>query len=452
MKSCRNCGLVYPTALTECIACGAPLCEADVARSNVSLRLDETGGHTEGPEPPPPSSQESRIAVPRLHLDTASIDLGALRRGQKSLRAIRVSNVGGGELWGRVNASAPWIKVSPTDLDPKVKEQTLRVEVNPRHLTSGHHLGMISLFTSDTSSLIPVTLRLARTRWANPGLPLLAGALLLGGVLGLGFALSIIDSRRATRPSRAIAQEWTTPILPQPPGPVPSLQSPPEEQAKAVEDSTTTAEASEPKGAVPHRLPEAQPAGNAPVPGGLVRAEELPNVPAPSPVQQASPEPSPPRTGIEPEGSQTPRVGPPVGDDRPQHSIALPQPPEEARPRRAQLPSLPLSMSPSFDGRYILISLSGRLGESADAQGSIEVAVSAPESKSVVNSIRGNLPGRPCRVLLSPLDNIAEHSFAETPSPGNHWGRVTVRVRPKDSKRIVRFAIRWELMPMVPTQ
>jgi hypothetical protein len=49
-------------------------------------------------------------------------------------------------------------------------------------------------------------------------------------------------------------------------------------------------------------------------------------------------------------------------------------------------------------------------------------------------------------VDLLPRENVAEMSFKEPPGTINQWRKVLIRVRPKDSKRIVRLAVYWQAL------
>jgi protein TonB len=54
------------------------------------------------------------------------------------------------------------------------------------------------------------------------------------------------------------------------------------------------------------------------------------------------------------------------------------------------------------------------------------------------------LNGSPCRIEFFKIENIDEWSLVETPSPSNQYSRIVVRVRPKDAKRPLRFAVNWK--------
>jgi len=98
------------------------------------------------------------------------------------------------------------------------------------------------------------------------------------------------------------------------------------------------------------------------------------------------------------------------------------------------------------DGKYLIITLAGRSGSPPGPLGSIEVSLDVSGGSALVKSLTGFLPGVPCRVDLVGLTNLAEGSFADTPGVDNKWGKVIVRLRVKDPKRVVRFVIGWKVL------
>lgn len=96
----------------------------------------------------------------------------------------------------------------------------------------------------------------------------------------------------------------------------------------------------------------------------------------------------------------------------------------------------------SAEGKFILLSLRGRSGDTAHALGSVDVTLNVAQGGQT--SVSGMLPGYPCRVEFVKLENVAEFSFVEPPGIMNQWARVVVRVRPKDSKRTMHFQINWQ--------
>ncbi|MGB9179748.1 MAG: energy transducer TonB [Pyrinomonadaceae bacterium] len=93
------------------------------------------------------------------------------------------------------------------------------------------------------------------------------------------------------------------------------------------------------------------------------------------------------------------------------------------------------------EGKNIVVSLTGATGDLSGERGTVEVSL--PDGRSNVGTVTGALPGIPCRVDFVRLENVGEYSFSEPPASSNGWARVMIRIRPKDSKRPVRFAINW---------
>lgn len=93
------------------------------------------------------------------------------------------------------------------------------------------------------------------------------------------------------------------------------------------------------------------------------------------------------------------------------------------------------------DGKYLIVSLTGKSGDDTNEVGTIDLTVSTNSFGG--GSVTGMLPGFPCEIKFVPIENVAEYSWKESPSPSNQWGRVVVRVRPKGSKRPIHFTITW---------
>jgi hypothetical protein len=47
---------------------------------------------------------------------------------------------------------------------------------------------------------------------------------------------------------------------------------------------------------------------------------------------------------------------------------------------------------------------------------------------------------------LTGIENVAAKSLKEGPGSINDWSRIKVRIRPKDSKHLVRFVVGWQLL------
>jgi hypothetical protein len=129
------------------------------------------------------------------------------------------------------------------------------------------------------------------------------------------------------------------------------------------------------------------------------------------------------------------------------------EPPLESEPTVASRASL--RRRPSFtpsrativettkDGKYIIVALSGRSGDVASTLGALDVTVNADALLLNSSNVNGMLTGFPCKVDFVRIENIADYSFVEPPGAGNQWSKAVVRIRPKDSKRPVRFSINW---------
>jgi protein TonB len=114
-----------------------------------------------------------------------------------------------------------------------------------------------------------------------------------------------------------------------------------------------------------------------------------------------------------------------------------PQPVEKPALRRVSA----MSLQSYNEGKNVVVSLTGASGDTSGGLGTIEVGLL--NGRSGAGTVNGALPGVPCRVDFVRLENIGEYSFSEPPAASNGWARVVVRLRPKDSKRPVRFAINW---------
>lgn len=121
-----------------------------------------------------------------------------------------------------------------------------------------------------------------------------------------------------------------------------------------------------------------------------------------------------------------------------------PSPPSRSRPGFA--PDRATRVETARDGKYILVTLSGRSGDASAAVGTLEVLVSPLAQFVEGGSAQGMLTGFPCQVDFVRIENVADFSFSETPMAGNQWRRAVVRVRPKDAKRPVRFSINWKAL------
>jgi hypothetical protein len=115
---------------------------------------------------------------------------------------------------------------------------------------------------------------------------------------------------------------------------------------------------------------------------------------------------------------------------------------------RASAASANVVMSPEVwtEGKYLIVTLTGRAGVAPGLVGSIEVSLGPSRESPEVRELTGILPGVPCRVEFVGLNNIAESSFVEPPGIDNEWGAVVVRIKVKDQKRVTNFVIGWKLL------
>jgi TonB family protein len=134
-----------------------------------------------------------------------------------------------------------------------------------------------------------------------------------------------------------------------------------------------------------------------------------------------------------------------------------PEPEREPTPRAKELNrSFPvdsaMTMRTSKEDKDIIVTLTGRSGATTSPVGTLDVTLTPSDLLSnSTRNVSGLLTGLPCRVGLIRLENVGDGlSFVETPGVRNEWGRIIVRVRPKDSKRPIHFAINWTLLQSSP--
>lgn len=116
-------------------------------------------------------------------------------------------------------------------------------------------------------------------------------------------------------------------------------------------------------------------------------------------------------------------------------------PPRRSAPPQFR-PDPAMSAQTSVEGKFIVVTLTGRSGDTSNAFGEIGVTMSRGGHMWAAH-VSGLLSGRPCRVDFVRLENVAEYSFVEPPGAQNKWARAVVRVRPKEQTRPVRFLINW---------
>lgn len=115
----------------------------------------------------------------------------------------------------------------------------------------------------------------------------------------------------------------------------------------------------------------------------------------------------------------------------------LPKPPATLK-RRSAVPVIPATFTIDTDGKNAIFRVSGSTGDFATRVGTITVQFGGPN-----HGVVGSFNGMPCIVEFVKLENVAEGALVEAPGPSNNWSTVVVRVRPKDKKRPLSFAINW---------
>ena len=114
--------------------------------------------------------------------------------------------------------------------------------------------------------------------------------------------------------------------------------------------------------------------------------------------------------------------------------------PPKRRPPERKIVTLPMTSSTTTTGKFLVVRLRSASGEIA-TNGSIEVMAS--KVPAGLMDVKGSLSGLPCEVEFVRMANVAEASLVEAPGPSNQWSTVTIRVRPKDQKRLMHFFINW---------
>lgn len=117
-------------------------------------------------------------------------------------------------------------------------------------------------------------------------------------------------------------------------------------------------------------------------------------------------------------------------------AVEIPKPQSPAR----KVITIPMASAIEVSGKYLIVRIRGASGELTNS-GAIDVM--ANKLTSSLPEIKGSLPGLPCEIEFVRIANVAEASLLETPGPSNQWSTVAIRVRPKDQKRLIHFAINW---------
>jgi len=119
----------------------------------------------------------------------------------------------------------------------------------------------------------------------------------------------------------------------------------------------------------------------------------------------------------------------------------LPPPAPPPPPKRTAV-IIPARATLERDGKYFIVRISGASGDTSKTLGTLNVTIGSSGA-----TISGLLTGLPCRVQFIQLENVAEGSLAEAPGPSSQWSEIVIRIRPKNSKRPINFAINWTLLP-----
>jgi hypothetical protein len=131
----------------------------------------------------------------------------------------------------------------------------------------------------------------------------------------------------------------------------------------------------------------------------------------------------------------------------PADSVSLEPPLEPLPVRKPQIQAdAQMSIETLKDGKYLVISFTGKSGDVAAKIGALDVMMGVNDNSFPARNVTGMLPGVPCEINFVRIENVAEFSLKESPAPSNQWGKVVVRVRPKDAKRPVHFSINWKAL------
>lgn len=120
----------------------------------------------------------------------------------------------------------------------------------------------------------------------------------------------------------------------------------------------------------------------------------------------------------------------------------LPKPPPRRNIQPAP-PFIPATFTIDTDGKNAIFRVNASTGDVSKRLGTITVQFGGSD-----HGVVGSLNGMPCLVEFVRLENVAEGAIVEAPGPSNNWARIVVRVRPKDKKRPLSFAVNWRsLLP-----
>ena len=106
--------------------------------------------------------------------------------------------------------------------------------------------------------------------------------------------------------------------------------------------------------------------------------------------------------------------------------------------RRPLPPVIPATFTIDIDGKDVILAINGSTGDTAAGLGTITAQIGGPD-----HGVVGSFNGMPCLVEFVKLENVVEGAVVESPGPTNSWAKIVVRVRPKDRRRPLSFAINW---------
>ena len=140
---------------------------------------------------------------------------------------------------------------------------------------------------------------------------------------------------------------------------------------------------------------------------------------------------------------------------RPGESVYL-EPVIELLPKPKPIPDskingrvVPTDFTVQKRGKEEFFRIQGSTANVSTRLGTITVRHGGP---SVSHDIAGGFNGFPCQVDFVRLENIAESAVVEAPGPSNQWNMIVIRIRRKDEKRSVNFAINWKSMEAASLQ
>lgn len=118
----------------------------------------------------------------------------------------------------------------------------------------------------------------------------------------------------------------------------------------------------------------------------------------------------------------------------------LPPPAPAPTPSRVpRIAKIATTFTVSNDAKLLVFNIRSSSGDFNTKVGTVSIQFGGSAGSNAL----GSLNGMPCQVEFIKLENIAEGSIVEAPGPSNQWSTVAVRIRPKDQKRPVNFAINW---------